>query len=176
MLKESVHVWSTNKLLHYLNALADKSNIRSHLRGESSSDAFIDSPTYRMLGYFSLVGLLRVHCLLADYRLALASVADIDLGRKGPSPHGLFTRVTMCHITVFYYTGWSYLMLRRYTDAVKTFSNILFYIARTKQYHTRSYQYCQAPEQLTSSYRDRRPEMNTIIHPDPPLTQVRSNH
>jgi len=34
-------------------------------------------------------------------------------------------------------------MLRRYTDAIKTFSNILFYIARTKQYHTRSYQYDQ---------------------------------
>ena len=144
MLKESTHVWSTHKLLHYLHALADKSKIKPHLRGESSkTDAFTDSPIYKMLGYFSLVGLLRVHCLLADYRLALASIADIDLGRKGRSPHGLFTSVTLCHVTVFYYTGWSYLMLRRYTDAIKTFSNILFYIARTKQYHTRSYQYNQ---------------------------------
>jgi len=49
--------------------------------------------------------------------------------------------VTACHISVFYYVGWAYLMMRRYTDAIKTFSNILFYIGRTKQYHTRSYQY-----------------------------------
>ena len=113
-------------------------------------------------GHFSLVGLLRVHCLLADYRLALQSVSSIDLGKKG-----LFTRVTACHISIFYYVGFAYLMviagrptrvcslmrlpvtnrpcsqMRRYSDAVRTFSNILFYIARTKQYHTRSYQYDQ---------------------------------
>lgn len=59
----------------------------------------------------------------------------VDLSKKG-----LFTRVTSCHISVFYYVGWAYLMTRRYVDAIKTFSNILFYIARTKQYHTRSYQ------------------------------------
>jgi len=82
-----------------------------------------------------------VHCLLGDYRLALQCVDAIDLNRKGPAPHGLFTRVTLCHITIFYYVGWAYLMLRRYSDAIKTFSNILFYIARTKQYHTRSHQY-----------------------------------
>jgi len=105
-----------------------------------------------MIGYFSLVGLLRVHCLLADYRLALQVVEDIDLARKGPAPHGLFTRVTLCHITVFYYVGWAYLMLRRYTDAIKTFSNILFYIARTKQYHTRSYHYDQIVKKNEQMY------------------------
>ena len=142
-LKDSPNTWSVHKVLYYLQAFVDKSAIRSHLRGEPSTSKFIESSLYKMLGYFSLVGLLRVHCLLADYRLALSIVADIDLGRKGPSPHGLFTRVTLCHITVFYYVGWAYLMLRRYTDAIKTLSNILFYIARTKQYHTRSYQYDQ---------------------------------
>ena len=115
-----------------------------------------------MVGYFSLVGLLRVHCLLADYRLALQSVSSIDLGKKG-----LFTRVTACHISIFYYVGFAYLMViagrptrgvlthapprnespvlsdAPLSDAVRTFSNILFYIARTKQYHTRSYQYDQ---------------------------------
>ena len=133
--------WSVHKVLHYLQALVDKSEIKPHLRGEKASSPYLDSPLYKMLGYFSLVGLLRVHCLIADYHLALKCIDGIDLGRKGPSPHGLFTRVTLCHITLFYYVGWSYLMLRRYSDAIKTFSNILFYIARTKQYHTRSYQY-----------------------------------
>ena len=112
-----------------------------------------------------MVGLLRMHCLLADYRLALKTVEDIDLSKKvrhcrlriavgcavvfywfhrfAVSRQGLFTRVTACHISVFYYVGWSYLMMRRYPDAIKTFSNILFYIGRTKQYHTRSYQYEQ---------------------------------
>lgn len=139
LLKDQPHVWSVHKVLYYLQALVDKSSIQAHLRGEETTE-FIDSPLYKMLGYFSLVGLLRVHCLLSDYRLALASVDAIDLNRKAPAPHGLFTRVTLCHITIFYYVGWAYLMLRRYTDAIKTLSSILFYISRTKQYHTRSYQ------------------------------------
>merc|ERR1711988_1918882 len=97
-----------------------KSKIESHLGEEAlaeSASPFLASPLYKMLGYFSLVGLLRVHCLLADYHLALKCVEGIDLWRKGPSPHGLFTRVTLCHNTVFYYVGWCYLMLRRYADA-----------------------------------------------------------
>ena len=46
--------------------------------------------------------------------------------------HDIFGKVTLCHITLFYYVGWSYLMMRRYVDAIKTFSNILFYIGETK--------------------------------------------
>lgn len=32
-----------------------------------------------MLGYFSILGLLRVHVLLGDYTLALKTLDDIDL-------------------------------------------------------------------------------------------------
>ena len=55
-----------------------------------------------------LIGLLRMHCLLADYRLALKTIDGIDLAKKG-----LFTRVTACHISTFYYVGWAHLMMRR---------------------------------------------------------------
>jgi translation initiation factor 3 subunit L len=136
-LKAASQVWSVHKVLYYLHAFVEKSKIKEVLKGEAAvSSPFATSRLYRMLGYFSLVGLLRMHCLLADYRLALQTVEGIDLAKKG-----LFTRVTACHISVFYYVGWAYLMMRRYPDAIKTFSNILFYIGRTKQYHTRSYQY-----------------------------------
>ncbi|KAL1529970.1 hypothetical protein AB1Y20_000897 [Prymnesium parvum] len=134
--QERPHVWSVHKVLYYLHAFVEKSCVKKQLRGEACDSPFVNSQLYLMLGYFSMVGLLRMHCLLADYRLALKTVEDIDLSKKG-----IFTRVTACHITVFYYVGWAYLMTRRYTDAIKTFSNILFYIGRTKQYHTRSYQY-----------------------------------
>ena len=101
-------VWSVHKVLYYLHQFVQKSRIREHLRGEASDSPFVKSQLYLMLGYFSLVGLLRMHCLLADYRLALKTIDDIDLSKKG-----LFTRVTACHISVFYYVGWAYLMLRR---------------------------------------------------------------
>jgi len=91
-----------------------------------------------MLGYFSLISLLRIHCLLGDYHLALKTIEPIDLNNKG-----FFTRVTACHITLYYYLGFTYLMTRRFVDSIRIFSTILIYISRTKQYHTRSYQYEQ---------------------------------
>merc|ERR1712087_37525 len=93
LLSEASQGWSVHKVLYYLHALVDKSEIVTTLLGQPTST--------------------------------------------------LFTRVTACHISTFYSVGFSYLMSRRYVDAIKTFSSILFYIGRTKQYHTRSYQYDQ---------------------------------
>lgn len=40
-----------------------------------------------MLGYFSIIGLLRVHVLLGDFTLALKVMENVGLGQKVPSPH-----------------------------------------------------------------------------------------
>jgi RNA polymerase I-associated factor PAF67 len=39
-------------------------------------------PLYKMLGYFSIIGLLRVHTLLGDYTLALRVMDNIELNQK----------------------------------------------------------------------------------------------
>jgi translation initiation factor 3 subunit L len=39
-------------------------------------------PLYRTLGYFSIIGLLRVHCLLGDFTLALKMMDNIELNKK----------------------------------------------------------------------------------------------
>ena len=39
-------------------------------------------PLYKMLGYFSIIGLLRVHTLLGDYTLALKVMDNIELNQK----------------------------------------------------------------------------------------------
>ena len=114
-------------------------------------------PLYRMLGYFSIVGLLRVHSLLGDFTLALKVMENVELNQK--VRHGLvvsltdfnveikspFTRVTACHVTTYYYVGFCYIMLQRYPDAIRAFVSILNFILRMRQYHTRSYQYDQVP-------------------------------
>jgi hypothetical protein len=43
---------------------------------------FGSKPLYRSLGYFSLIGLLRVHVLLGDYTLALKVMDNIELTPK----------------------------------------------------------------------------------------------
>jgi len=80
-----------------------------------------------MLGYFSLIGLLRLHSLLGDYYQALKVLESIDFNKKN-----LYSRVPGCQITTYYYVGFVYMMMRRYQDAIRTFTNILLYIQRTK--------------------------------------------
>lgn len=86
-------------------------------------------PLYRMLGYFSIIGLLRVHVLLGDFSLALKTLDDIEMNKKA-----MFARVMAAHFTTYYYVGFSYMMMRRYSDAIRMFSHILVYVSRTKNF------------------------------------------
>lgn len=52
---------------------------------------------------------------------------------------GLHTNVTAAYTSLYYYTGFAYLMTRRYQDSIKTLSSVLLYLSRMKQYHTRQY-------------------------------------
>jgi translation initiation factor 3 subunit L len=85
---------------------------------------------YRQLGYYSIIGLLRVHCLLGDFTLALQTLDDIELSNK----KSFVARPMAGHFTIYYYVGFSYMMMRRYADAVKSFSHILIYLSRTKNF------------------------------------------
>lgn len=91
-----------------------------------------------MLGYFSIICLLRVHVLLGDFTLALKAMENVELSQKAP-----LTRVTACHVSTYYHVGFCYLALRRYPDAIRIFVSILNFISRMRRYHTRSYQYDQ---------------------------------
>ena len=65
---------------------------------------------YKNLGYFSLIGLLRLHCQLGDYHQALLAVANVQLSKKVLAT----TRVPAGQISLYYYVGFCYLMMRRY--------------------------------------------------------------
>ncbi|KAI8817716.1 RNA polymerase I-associated factor PAF67-domain-containing protein [Fimicolochytrium jonesii] len=143
LLKERPDVWNVHNVLNVLYSLIQKSRINEQLlvskNGGDMMEAageFGSRPLYRLLGYFSIIGLLRVHCLLGDYVLALKTMENVELNKKG-----LFARVTACHVTTYYYVGFAYMMMRRYSDAIKAFAHILLFVSRTKQYHTRSYQF-----------------------------------
>jgi len=108
-------------------------------------------PLYRMLGYFSIIGLLRVHCLLGDFTLALKTLDDIELNKKA-----VFARVMAAHFTTYYYVGFCYMMMRRYADAIKSFSHILLYVSRTKNFHNKNAQFdsvsCSLHIRQTTAY------------------------
>ena len=89
------------------------------------------SNVLRTIGYFSLVGLLRVHCLLGDYETALKALGPINPFKTG---NLLTPKVAGANIALYYYAGFSYLMLQRYLDATRAFNTVLTYINRCSLY------------------------------------------
>ena len=96
---------------------------------ELENDLFAQSSLYKMLGYFSLVGLLRLNSLFGDYYLAINTMKYVELDIHKQL---LIARVPSCIITTCYYVGFAYLMMRRYEDAIKVFVDALIYIQRTR--------------------------------------------
>lgn len=134
LLRENPNTWGCYSVLNVLYSLIQRSEITAQLDAMKRNEdpmavagEYGTRPLYRMLGYFSIIGLLRVHCLLGDFSLALKTLDDIELNKKA-----MFARVMAAHFTTYYYVGFSYMMLRRYADAIRMFSHILVYVSRTK--------------------------------------------
>ena len=139
MLQDQPHMWSAQTVIQYLHALVRKAGIdlsKKASEQDPEADGKTISPMFKSLGYFSLIGLLRVNALLCDYPSALQSLAPLDL-RKHRS---LFTSVLSCHVSLYYFMGLSYLMCRRYVDAIKVFCYFLTYTQRNKHVIARSSQ------------------------------------
>ena len=92
-----------HSVLNVLHALVTKSNINKQLEllkqtntlnlidstytskqqqelvQELENDPFAQSNLYKMLGYFSLVGLLRLNSLFGDYYLAISTIKHVEL-------------------------------------------------------------------------------------------------
>ncbi|CAB0033622.1 unnamed protein product [Trichogramma brassicae] len=148
-------VWDVLCILNVLHYLIDKSRIKQQLEEYANggnpdhvAGVFGRHSLYKMMGYFSLVGLLRVHSLLGDYYQAIKVMENIELYKKIAYSH-----VPGCQISTAYYVGFSYMMMRRYADAIRTFSTILLYVQRTKQlFASRSYQNDQINKQTEQMY------------------------
>ncbi|XP_047341845.1 eukaryotic translation initiation factor 3 subunit L-like [Impatiens glandulifera] len=149
LLKQYDQAWNVYGVLNFLQALVEKSTIIQILEQEKEEgqEQFTATDGYdytggsnvlKVLGYFSLIGLLRVHCLLGDYHTGLKCLLPIDISQQG-----VYTSVIGSHIATIYHYGFANLMMRRYVDAIREFNKILLYIFKTKQYHQKSPQYEQ---------------------------------
>ncbi|KAF8360469.1 eif-3.L [Pristionchus pacificus] len=133
-IEENQNAWNIYPVLNILYSLLGKSQINEQLAATKAkqnpddvADEFGQSKLYFKLGYFSLIGLLRTHVLLADYHQALKTVEGLEMG-----PKGLYNSVPSCLVTLHYFVGFSHLMMRNYGEATKIFVNCLLYIQRMK--------------------------------------------
>jgi translation initiation factor 3 subunit L len=133
VLRDHPNTWGCYSVLNVLYSLIQRSKIVEQLAAQRRNEdpaavagEYGSKELYHRLGYFSIIGLLRVHCLLGDYGLALKTLDDIELNKKA-----MFARVMAAHFTTYYYIGFSYMMMRRYADAIRMFSHILVFVSRT---------------------------------------------
>ena len=78
ILRSNPRTWDVLQVLNVLHSMVEKSNINKQLEMYSTgkdpdlvAGEFGRNPLYKMLGYFSLVGLLRLHSLLGDFHQAI---------------------------------------------------------------------------------------------------------
>eukprot|EP00049_Salpingoeca_infusionum_P017784 m.354347 g.354347 ORF g.354347 m.354347 type:complete len:501 (+) comp16986_c0_seq1:344-1846(+) len=134
-IKANPSAWDTDVVFAYLNKLVAVSQINEQLKAYRSGGdpnecaGLYASPLYKTLGYFSLVGLLRMNCLCGDYQQALHVMENTDLYTKGVAP-----RILACKITIHQYVGFCYLMLRRYRDAFQSLSTIALELELQESY------------------------------------------
>jgi len=133
--EEYSSVWSLLDVLHPLYVLAARSEIATTLSTRARDSRDLPAGLLPQLGYFSLVCLCRLHCLLGDYAQALRIIAPLNLHNEA-----LFSRVAACHITLFYYVGFALIMSRRYVEAMRAYGRVLMYFHRTKNLHARTSQ------------------------------------
>ena len=66
------------------------------------------SNVLKMLGYYSMIGLLRVHCLIGDYNTGLKWLSPIDISQQG-----VYSTVIGCRISTIYHYGFANFMMHR---------------------------------------------------------------
>ena len=104
-----------------------------------------------VLGYYALVSMCRMHCSSGDYYTALKCIENLDFSTASDRVP-FYMRVTSCYIALYYYMGFSLMMSRRYTDAVRAMTGVLMYLYRT-QHLTRPYQYEQLNKRSEQMYK-----------------------
>lgn len=138
--------WSVQAVAEKLRALVKCSRVETVLsaaaaQGLSASQLDLDKPVpgspdsnvqapsklHFDLGYFALVGLSRLECLLGDYHGCLACLGPhIDLAGDNEYYHKVFN----CQVSLSYHCGLAYLMSRRYFDAIRTLGGIVGHVNR----------------------------------------------
>jgi len=155
--------WDTLEVMGYLQKMVTKSEINLILKDDANDPEACRlhnalagevgiSHVQNVLGYFSLVSMARVHVMCGDYYTALKTVDNLDFRGNTSDQVPMYMRVTSCYITLYYNIGFSYLMMRRYSEAVKTLTQVLLYITRT-QHLAQPFQYEQTSKRSEQMYK-----------------------
>lgn len=119
--------WAVETVLYYLHRLV-----------AIGTSPKCTVPAYQYLGLFASVALSRLECLLCDYTGSLSYLAPIyestlvvqKSDQKNKTALEVVHDVFPARLSLAYHAAISFLMLRRYKDAVKILSDICSYMQR----------------------------------------------
>jgi translation initiation factor 3 subunit L len=77
-------------------------------------------------GYFAMIELSRLECLLGDFSASISSVSSVRIFDRTE----LFNTVLSSHVNMYYHACVSLLMLRRFADSIQVLSEALLHISR----------------------------------------------
>eukprot|EP00924_Labyrinthula_sp_SR-Ha-C_P001348 snap_masked-scaffold_44-processed-gene-0.44-mRNA-1 protein AED:1.00 eAED:1.00 QI:0/0/0/0/1/1/2/0/526 len=161
-LKESLNTWNISELFSLLKKFEkvylDKNNRLESPRLSKLGDK---------LGYMAMIGTSRVEVLLGDYNSALKSLRYINLYDK----RGRFTQLNSIHITLVYYTGFAFLMTKRYQDSVNLFTAFLLLHNNQSSQNSRCFadsQFSRKCEKISNLLKLARLFMNAVNPSDLP--------
>lgn len=117
-------IWTLPTVISLLNRLIRKS--KEMQKELNITTVKTDSPFQIQFGYFATIELARLQCLLGDYNASLKALGSINLQDRSE----LFMNLTVCHFNVFYHNGVSHMMVRRFSDALDIFTEIILHLSR----------------------------------------------
>lgn len=87
-----------------------------------------------LIGYFSIIELSRVECLVCDFSSSYKTASALTVpATSSGQPPALYSTVFQSHLNLFYHTGISLLMLRRYSEAINLYSSMTLHMARLQK-------------------------------------------
>jgi len=113
-------LWSYTDVHSILNSLFTKSGIK-----DKNTRVTATSSNLTRFGYFACVELARLECLTGDFLASIKVISSLNLTDRSE----LFTSIPICCWMVYNHLGVSQLMLRRFSDAIDSFSHLTLYIS-----------------------------------------------
>ncbi|CAM9177581.1 unnamed protein product [Chrysoparadoxa australica] len=131
MLMANQDVWAVQNVMSYLHGLTRVSNIVPILAAKRNPSSAAPSPVapsqmHELCGYFAIVSMSRLQCLLGDYYECLNVLKPLDVTDKNE----LFASILGSYMSLYLHMSLSFLMLRRYRDASRTLNEVLVHTSR----------------------------------------------
>jgi translation initiation factor 3 subunit L len=120
VLEANADVWTFPKIQSILKKLIAVSGIK---KADPESTTQI---LHQRFGIFAAIELSRLECLVGDYDASIKALAPIFAADRSE----IFSQSPSTHVNLYYHAGVSFLMLRRYADALETFAEIILHFAR----------------------------------------------